>query len=185
MYPYDGEAVFSPYELDFKQIIRNDEHWQYYLRPWVTAVPQKSDSFQQAAPTNITLNGRTMRNKRDTDAELERKGHDEMCPISRMARLMPILSTRGCVKEFYGLENNTAYESVRSADLAHRIHVQKMEQGVFDIEPLAPGITAAGNGIAAIGRGLNVVGWGVAVGVAGVGLGYGAATIIKALKKKE
>ncbi len=100
-----------------------------------------------------------------------------------------MLSTRGCVKGFHGLENNTAYESIRSADLAHRIHLQKLEKGVFDIESLAPGIAAAGNGIAAagkgIGQGIHVACWGVAFAVAGACLGHGAGCIIKALKAKE
>jgi hypothetical protein len=149
----------------------------------------KSNSHEQAVPTNITLNGREMHNQVDVEEELERKGHDYVCPISKFAELTPMLSTRGCVKGFHGLENNTAYESIRSADLAHRIHLQKLEKGVFDIEPLAPGITAAGNGIAAagkgIGQGFHVACWGVAFAVAGAGLGHGAGCIIKALKAKE
>ena len=183
MHPNDLKQ--HPHELDFKQIIRNDSYWRNYLRPWTASLLQKSKSHEQAVQTNITLNGREMHNQVDVDEELERKGHDYMCPISKFAVLTPMLSTRGCVKGFHGLENNTAYESIRSADLAHRIHLQKLEKGVFDIEPLAPGITAAGNGIAAAGKGIYVASWGVAFAVAGAGLGYGAGCIIKALKAKE
>ena len=176
------QAAPSPYELDFKQIYRNDAYWRNYLRPWISALNQKSKSMEK---TNITLNGREMRTEVDVNEELERKGHDDMCPISRFSALMPILSTRGCVKGFHGLENNTAYESIRSADLAHRIHMQKLEKGIFDVEPLAPGIAAAGEGIAAAGKGFHVASWGAAIGVSSAGLGYGVGCVIKACKGNQ
>ena len=184
--PDDWAAnVSNEFKQHFKQIFLNDSYWREVLGHWMASLPQKSKSLERAEPTNITLNGREMRNKADVDEELERKGHDEICPISKFAVFMPMLSTRGCVKGFHGLENNTAYESIRSADLAHRIHVQKMEKGAFDIEPLAPGIAAAGNGIAAAGKGLHVAGWGFAVASTVAGFGYGAGCIIRAFRSKE
>jgi hypothetical protein len=44
----------------------------------------------------------------------------------------------GCVKTFSGLEPNTEYESVRSDEMAYRLHREKMEKGFMDLEPLAP-----------------------------------------------
>ncbi len=103
-----------------------------------------------------------------------------------------MLSTRGCVKGFHGMENNTAYESIRSADLAHRIHMQKLDKGRFDVEPLAPGIATAGKGIASAGEGIAAAGKGfhvasspVAIGVSGAGMGYGVGCVIKACKGSQ
>ena len=99
---------------------------------------------------NITLNGKTIQNENDVNTELKRKGHDLMCPLSAFSTWSPILSTRGCVKSFGGLDGNTKYTSCRSEELAHRLHVEKMENGVLDLEPLAPaakGVYFAGLGV--------------------------------------
>jgi hypothetical protein len=120
---------------------------------------------------NITLNGRAMHSVHDVKDELERKGHDLMCPLSSFSIWSPILSTRDCVKSFSGLDENTKYESCRSEELAHRLHVAKMERGVIDLEPIAPAANVAGAGV-------HYAGLGAGVGAAF----YGAGTFLKALK---
>jgi hypothetical protein len=72
---------------------------------------------------------------------------------------------RGCVKTFSGLEPNTAYESVGSEDMAYRLHMEKMEKGVMDLEPIAPAAYWMG------------------VGVAAAGVGYGVGYVVQSLKR--
>ena len=95
------------------------------------------------------VNGREMKNEEDVKIECARKGHDLICPKS-WYRLMQV---RGCVKTFSGLEPNTEYESVRSEEMAYRLHMEKMEKGVMDLEPIAPGIKWMGIGMALAGMG--------------------------------
>ena len=98
-----------------------------------------------------------MKNEEDVKIECARKGHDLICPKS-WYRLMQV---RGCVKTFSGLKPNTKYESVRSEEMAYRLHLEKMEKGVMDLD--TPGI--------------KWMGIGVGVGIAGAGLGIGAAGV--------
>ena len=121
---------------------------------------------------NITLNGKTIQNENDVKDELKRKGHDLMCPLSAFSTWSPILSTRGCVKSFGGLDGNTKYTSCRSEELAHRLHEEKMENGVLDLEPLAKGAHYAGSGAyyAGLGFGLGAGFVGLGFGLAGLGV---------------
>ena len=67
--------------------------------------------------------------------------------------------------------------------------MQKLEKGIFDVEPLAPGIAAAGEGIAAAGKGFGqgfqVASWGATIAVSFAGFGYGVGCIIKAFKGNQ
>ena len=126
-----------------------------------------SASLEARHAVNITLNGRAMHSEHDVKKELSRKGHDLMCPLSAFSSWSPMLSTRGCVKSYWGLDGNTKYESCRSEELAHRLHMEKMENGVLDLEPLAPAA-----------KGIQAMGVGTGLGVAFAGLG----ALVKALK---
>ncbi len=44
-------------------------------------------------------------------------------------------------KGFDGSEKNTAYESVRSEEMATGLHLEKVSNGIIDLEPLAPGFS--------------------------------------------
>ncbi len=134
------------------------------------ALPTVESAPRHAA--NITLNGRAMHSAYDVKTELERKAHDLMCPLSAFSILSPMLSTRGCVKSFSGLDGNTKYESCRSEELAHRIHMEKLEKGVLDLEPLAPAAKGA----------QYAAGLGVGLGVGVAGVGAGVSMVLKALK---
>ena len=72
---------------------------------------------------------------------------------------------RGCVKTFSGLEPNTAYESIRSEEMAYRLHMEKVEKGVMDLEPIAPAAY-----------------W-MSIGMAAAGVGYGVGCVIQSWKK--
>jgi hypothetical protein len=112
------------------------------------------------------VNGREMKNEEDVKIECARRGHDLICPKS-WYRLMQV---RGCVKTFSGLEPNTEYESVRSEEMAYRIHMEKMEKGVMDLD--TPGI--------------NWMCIGVGVGTAGIGVGFffaGVGCLVNSFKK--
>ena len=120
---------------------------------------------------NITLNGRAMHSEYDVKIELARKDHDLICPLSAFLSWSPMLSTRGCVKSYWGLDGNKKYESCRSKELAHRIHVEKMEKGILDLEPIAPAAASAAKGALYAGAGI------------GAGIGFaGLAVLINALK---
>ncbi len=133
-----------------------------------------SASLEARRAVNITLNGRAMHCEHDVKKELNRKGHDLMCPLSAFSIWSPMLSTRGCVKSYWGLDGNIKYESCRSEELAHRLHMKKMENRGLDLEPLAP----AAKGIQAMGVGVQAMGVGTGLGVAFAGLG----SLVKALK---
>ena len=98
------------------------------------------------------VNGREMKNEEDVKIECARKGHDLICPKS-WYRLMQV---RGCVKTFSSLEPNTEYESVRSEEMAHRLHLEKMEKGIMDLD--TPGIKWMGIGVAGAGLGIAAIG---------------------------
>ena len=107
----------------------------------------------------------------EVEHELVRKRHDLFCPIENFMFLFPYMSMKGCVNNTKGLDQGREYKSVRSEELAHRIHVEKMKQGHIDLEPIRPAVTIAAIGFAAIGIGFGV-------GVAALGIGYGVSKLI-------
>ena len=122
-----------------------------------------------------TVNGREMKNQEEVNAECKNKGHDLICP----KKWYLLMQTRGCVKTFSGLEPNTAYKSVRSEEMAYRLHMEKMDKGVLDLEPIARFAPAAYWMGVGVGVGVAVAG----VGVACAGVGYGVGYIIQSCKK--
>jgi hypothetical protein len=98
------------------------------------------------------VNGREMKSEEDVKTECARRGHDLICPKSWYS----LMQVRGCVKTFSGLEPNTEYKSVRSEEMAYRLHREKMEKGIMDLD--IPGI--------------NWMCIGVGIGMAGAGMGF-------------
>jgi hypothetical protein len=85
------------------------------------------------------------------------------------------MSTSKCVFDFAGMDSNTRYISVRSQDLAHKIHLENIEKGIVDFEPFHDGFTAIGSGMCAMG-----VGVGIGVAAWGIGKGVGTPSLIRA-----
>ena len=98
-------------------------------------------------------------------AQLENKQHDLICPVNTLASWIPILKHSCCVCSFAEMDAGQKYQSVRSEELAHSIHIQKKEKGVLDLEPFRDG--------------WNAVTWGVGIGCTLFGLGY----LVNALKR--
>ena len=107
----------------------------------------------------------------EVEHELVRKRHDLLCPIQKFMFLFPYMSRKGCVSNAKGLDQGREYKSVRSEELAHRVHIEKMKQGILDLDPIRPAVTIAAFGFAMIG-----------VGVAALGIGYGVSKLISACK---
>jgi hypothetical protein len=119
-----------------------------------------------------TVNGREMKNEEDVKTECAGKGHDLICPKSWYRLMLLQVPARDCVKTFSALEPNTAYESVRSEEMAYRLHREKVEKGIMDLEPIAPAI--------------KWMGIGIGVGSAGFGLGHlfqSVAFLVQSFKK--
>jgi hypothetical protein len=108
--------------------------------------------------TTYTLNDKTVKGPEDVIRQLQNKKHDKICPEHFFLKFFPSMSTSKCVFDFAGMEPNTRYISVRSQDLAHKIHLENIEKGIVDIEPLRDGFTAIGVGVAAwgIGKGVGI-----------------------------
>jgi hypothetical protein len=109
-----------------------------------------------------------MTNEEDLKSECANKGHDLVCPKIWHR----VMQARGCVNKFSGLEQNTEYETVRTEEMAYRLHMEKMEKGVMDLQPIAPGVNWMGVGV---GVGVAFAG----AGAAGYGLGY----LVQSFKK--
>ena len=117
-----------------------------------------------------TVNGRVMKNEEELKSEFANKGHDLICPKIWFR----VMQSRGCVKKFSGLEPNTEYETVRSEELAYSLHMEKMEKGVMDLQPIAPAAYWMGVGV------------GVGVAFAGAGAaGYGMGYLVQSFKKQS
>ena len=93
-------------------------------------------------------------NGQDIDEEqfkviMRDKTHDVACP----AWLFGHWKLSGCVRHFNGLEPHKSYHTMPSAELAHQIHINKMDKGIIDMEPVAEAakIAAVGFAIAASG----------------------------------
>ncbi len=101
------------------------------------------------------VNGRAMTNEEDLKSEYANKGHDLVCPKIWYR----VMQARVCVKKISGLEPNTEYETVRSEEMAYRLHMEKMEKGVMDLQPIAQFAPAAylmGAGVLCAGAGYLV-----------------------------
>jgi hypothetical protein len=119
---------------------------------------------------SIYLNGKNVSCDGDVREELRKKQHDLICPITYFSSISPFISNRGCVCGFEGMTDGK-YESARSQELAFAIHVDKMKNGILDLEPLRQGITFVGIGVVLLG-----------LGGLGLGLGLGLGHFVKALK---
>jgi hypothetical protein len=105
---------------------------------------RKPNTTSPVNGSKIQVNGRTMKNNADVKEELRRKRHDLICPITWLSTFMPFISNRGCVRNFEGLADGK-YETIRSEELAHTMHLNNMKNGIIDLEPLRPAIVGAGN----------------------------------------
>ncbi len=105
------------------------------------------------------VNGRVMTNEEDLKSECANRGHDLVCPKIWYR----VMHARSCVKKFSGLELNTEYETVRSEEMAYRLHMEKMEKGVMDLQPIAPAayLLAAGVGAGVLCAGMGLLGQGL------------------------
>jgi hypothetical protein len=120
-----------------------------------------SSPLESQDAVNITLNRRAMKSENDVKNELKRKKHDLICPLNAFSIWFPRLSTRGCVKNFWDLDWNTKYESRRSEELAHRLHVERKKNGELTLEEFAPAARAMGIGAAFAGLGAAFAGLGM------------------------
>ena len=120
-----------------------------------------------------TVNGRVMKNEEELKSECTNKGHDLICPKIWFR----VMQSRGCVNKFSGLESNTEYETVRSEELAYSLHMEKMEKGVMDLQPIAPAAYWMGVGVAGVGVGVAFAGAGAA--------GYGIGFLVQCFKKQS
>ncbi len=111
-----------------------------------------------------------MTDEEDLKSECANKGHDLVCPKIWYR----VMQARGCVKKISGLEPNTEYETVRSEEMAYKLHLEKMEKGVMDFQPIAPAIYLMGAGVLCAGAGAGA-------GAAGYGLGY----LVQSFKKSK
>ena len=156
----------------------NNQSTRTFCQQFIDSTIQEIRQYS-ARQHQVILNGHVVKSKTEVENQLKAKQHDTICKIA-FSKILPILLTKGCVKGFEGMEQGCAYESVRSQDLAHRIHVEKMEQGVLDFEPLAPGFKAAGDGVKFAGLGLGFAFAAIGVGL-GIGLGVGAMGVMRRL----
>ena len=107
-----------------------------------------------------TLNNKPVTNSQDVHRELHRKQHDKICPENFLTNFFPSAVISRCISGFEGMEPNKRYISLRSAELAHKIHLDRLEKGMMDLEPFRDGFNAFGFGVAAMG--IGVMAWGLA-----------------------
>lgn len=100
-------------------------------------------------------------------AVLQSKNHDLACPNQWFTTFGR--SYQHCVRKFEGLDPGVHYVTVRSAELAHQIHLQLVENGILDLEPLRDGATWLGIGI---GVGMLAFGVGIGAGVFVIGCSF-------------
>ena len=78
--------------------------------------------------------------------EMINKEHDFLCERNWLG--WPNWNT--AVHSFNALEENKSYVTTRSADYAHRIHLNNLRNGVLDLEPIAGSVGFTLFGIAAV-----------------------------------
>ena len=115
-----------------------------------------------------TLNNKPVTNSQDVHRELHRKQHDKICPENFLTNFFPSAVISRCVAGFERMEPNKRYISLRSAELAHKIHLERLEKGMMDLEPFRAGFNAFGFGVAAMGIvvGIGVMAWGLGISAA-------------------
>ena len=99
---------------------------------------------------------------------LKRKDHYVLCECTLLSNFF-FLTPKRCVKLPSGLDPGVQYISMPSEDMAHRVHLEKLRNGVLDLQPLERPLTIA----AAI--------FGVATTVAATT--FGVAALVKAWKQ--
>ena len=99
------------------------------------------------ANEKFIVNGIYMKSD-EVEQDLVRKRHGFLCPIQKFMFLFPYMSRKGCVNNAKGLDQGREYKSVRSEEMAHRIHIEKLKQGIVDLEPIRPALTIAAFGFA-------------------------------------
>ena len=72
--------------------------------------------------------------KEQFHAELWHKNHDLVCPRTWLFSFGR--SYHQCITAFEGMDKEKSYVTMRSIELARRIHLQMVENGILDLEPL-------------------------------------------------
>jgi hypothetical protein len=93
-----------------------------------------------------TING-VERNRDELLRELRVRDHDLICKVGLWTWLLGP-NYHHAMKSFDALEDNAKYVTARSAEHAWKIHLENVEKGVVDLEPIRPAAERIAFGVA-------------------------------------
>ncbi len=89
------------------------------------------------------MNGRPLR-REDLHRELIVRNHDVICESGALTWLLGP-NYRNAVKSFDALKDDAHYVTARSTEHAWRIHIENLDKGAVDFEPLRPALVLVGS----------------------------------------